>query len=357
MRRLKPRRMINALPNEPRRHRQAVIRWVYIASVVGIAAFLGDLFLGSLFYLRSEGLVLGDQAVIAAEFPVTVRDIRVREGDHVNAGDVAAIVSSQSVAESVARLAADVASRETKLSELRVRRETAEAIIGFAETRHYIAANTRKELETILARGLLPLDKHTAAVETEYRSEQDLNSLKAERRIVDAELKSLSGVLGEADGAIAELRKLYDQGRMRVPMSGIVGRVAANNGSVVRTGDPLFEIYGERRYVLGYLPTGGLYEISPGDQVWIETGLRRTEGIVTRVEPIAAALPHEFQRAFTPVDRQQVLRIEFAAGEDPPPLFTKVKLRSKIDLSQWIASLWPMPGLFVDRLKQVLSWG
>jgi len=39
-------------------------------------------------------------------------------------------------------------------------------------------------------------------------------------------------------------------------------------------------IYGEQRYVLGYVPTGGLHEIKPGDRVTIETGLRTAEGIV-----------------------------------------------------------------------------
>jgi hypothetical protein len=80
MRRLKFRRIPDALPNEPRRRRQAVIRWIYITGVVGLAAVLGDIFFGGLFYLRSEGLVVGDLAIIAAEFPVTIREIRVHQG-------------------------------------------------------------------------------------------------------------------------------------------------------------------------------------------------------------------------------------------------------------------------------------
>jgi multidrug resistance efflux pump len=336
MRRLKFRRIGDSLPNEPRRRRQAVIRWIYISAVVGLAAVLGDLFVGSLFYLRSEGLVVGDLAVIAAEFPVTIRDIRVHQGDRVHAGDIAATVSSQSVTEAIARLTGELASREMRLSELRIRGETVDAIVGFAETRHLIAASARKDLETLMGRGLLPIDKRTAAVETEYRSEQDLSSLKAEKRVIEGEIGSLAEVLGEAKTAIGELRRLYDQGRMRVPIDGIVGRVAAEQGAVVRAGEPLFEIYGEQRYVLGYLPTGGLYEIKPGDRVTIETGLHTAEGIVARVEPIAAALPREFQRAFTPVERQQVIRVEFAEGETPLPLFTKVKLRSGIILPHWI---------------------
>jgi len=340
MRRLKFRRIGDSLPNEPRRRRQAVIRWVYIASVVGLAAVLGDIFVGGLFYLRSEGSVVGELAVIAAEFPVTIRDIRVHQGDRVRAGDIAATVSSQSVTEAIARLTGELASREVRLSELRIRGETVDAIVGFAETRHLIAANARKDLETLMGRGLLPIDKRTAAVETEYRSEQDLSSLRAEKRVIEDEMGSLTGVLGEARTAIGELRRLYDQGRMRVPIDGIVGRVAAEQGAVVRAGEPLFEIYGERRYVLGYLRTGGLYEIKPGDRVTIETGLQTAEGIVARVEPIAAALPREFQRAFTPVEREQVIRIEFAEGETPLPLLTKVKLRSGILLPHWIRWIW-----------------
>jgi len=340
MRRLKFRRIADSLPNEPRRRRQAVIRWIYIAGVVGLAAVLADIFAGSLFYLRSEGLVVGDAAVIAAEFPVTIRDIRVHQGDRVHAGDIAATVSSQSVTEAIARLTGELASREVRLSELRIRGETVDAIVGFAATRHLIAANARKELETLMERGLLSIEKRTAAVETEYRSEQDLSSLKAERRVIEGEMGSLAGVLGEARIAIGELRRLYDQGQMRVPIDGIVGRVAAEQGAVVRAGEPLFEIYGEQRYVLGYLPTGGLHEIKLGDRVTIETGLQTTEGIVARVEPIAAALPREFQGAFTPVERQQVIRIEFAEGETPLPLFTKVKLRSGVLLPHWIRWIW-----------------
>ena len=76
-----------------------------------------------------------------------------------------------------------------------------------------------------------------------------------------------------------------------------------------------------------------------GDEVRIKSGLQTTRGTITRVEPFAAALPREFQRAFTPVERQQVIRIEFAAGESPPPLFTKVLVRPAAILPAWLRKL------------------
>ena len=340
MRRLKVRPTLHALPNEPRSNRLRVIRWVYFSCLFALAAWLGDLFLGSLFYLRSEGLVLGEPAVIAAEFPVTVRDLLVHEGERVKSGSVAVVVTSQTVAESIARLTADLAAREARLSELRIRGEKAEAIIKLAETRQEVTTGARAEMEKLLKSGLLSLDKRTAAVESEFRSLQDLEALKAEKRVVDAEINELQAASLEAQAAVRDLRHLYDDGKMRVPIDGIVSHLRADKGAVVRAGEPLIEIAGEPPFVLAYLPTGGLYDVAIGDHVQIKSGLRSAGGIIVRVEPFAAALPREFQRAFTPVERQQVLRVEFSPGETPPLLFTKVQLRSNDIVPRFISRLW-----------------
>ena len=96
----------------------------------------------------------------------------------------------------------------------------------------------------------------------------------------------------------------------------------------MRAGDPLIELYGTKRFVLGYVPTGTLYSVAVGDPVQIKVGLQTLQGTITRVESVAAALPREFQRSFVPVDTRQLIRVEFAPGKVPPPLFTKVNLRS-----------------------------
>jgi hypothetical protein len=44
-----------------------------------------------------------------------------------------------------------------------------------------------------------------------------------------------------------ETQRLYNQGQMRVPIDGIVGRVDPEQGAVVRAGEPLLETYGEQR--------------------------------------------------------------------------------------------------------------
>jgi multidrug resistance efflux pump len=340
MRLLKRRGDVHALPTQPRVHRLTVIRWLYIAGVLALAVWLVNFFFGGLFYLKSEGLVLSEPGIVAAEFTVTVRDILVRQGESVQKGKVAAIVSSQSVTESIARLTADIAAPETRRGELRIRSSVVNGLFALAQNRQNIASAALKELETLTLHGNLTSNQRTAAVDTEYRSYQDLEALKAEKPVLNDELRTLTAALTQAESAVDDLRKLYDGGQLRVSMDGVITRVVANKGSVTRAGDPIVELYGNQHFVLGYVPTGTLYRVAVGDEVQIKTGLQTLRGTITRVEPVAAALPREFQRSFAPVETQQLIRVEFAPGEAPPPLFTKVNLRSDNIIPRWVYRIW-----------------
>ena len=133
MRYLKRRIPLQGPPNEPRSRRLTVIRWLYLTGILVLAIWLANFFWGDRLFFRSEGLVLGEPAVVAAEFPVTVHDILVREGEIVPKGKIVAVVSSQMVAETIARLSADVALRSIRQGELRIRSEVVDAMIPLAE--------------------------------------------------------------------------------------------------------------------------------------------------------------------------------------------------------------------------------
>jgi multidrug resistance efflux pump len=341
MRKLKARRSSEAFTNEPRVHRQTVIRWVYLAIVAGLALWLIDLFFGGFFYLSSEGMVLGDPAVVATEFPVTVREVRVREGDHVRTGQVVALVSSQAVVESLARFASDQADRTLRLSDLRIRSQSVASIIELAGTRNDITIDARRQLDSLQALGWLPIDKRVAAVESAYRSSGDLAQLQAEQRVLPDEIAILTAAFAQADGAVEELRRLYGDGSLRSPIDGIVGSPPVGKGAVISAGEPLMELYGNDRFVLAYMPTGGVFQVLPGELVTVSTGLQTFNGSVVRVEPIAVNVPREFQRAFTPAERRQLIRVEFDPGEPTPPLFSKVTLRGADRISAWLRTILP----------------
>ena len=329
IRRLRPPSLQGVLPNDVRRRRQSVIRFVYFSSLALLALWLGNLFLGGFVYLHSEGQVMAEPSLVGVEFAATVRSLPVHEGDRVSAGEPVAVLSSQSVSESLARLSAEQADRALRLGNARVRAATIDAVINLAQTRESVASDSRRRLETLLPSGFLANDRHTAALDSEFRSREDLAQLTAERGALAQQEAHLSQAVREADLAIAALRQLYDHGVLRAPVEGIVGRRLAENGSVVGPDKPILEIYGDHRFVLAFLPPGRLFSLNPGDRVTITTGMQGFTGTVTRIDPVARALPPEFQRSFAPVDRQQVIRIAFDAGQTPPPLFTKVSIRSR----------------------------
>src|SRR5487761_400041 len=307
MRRLRPRLVPPVAQDEPRPRRHTVIRWVYLAAVIGLMAWLGNLFLGGYFYLRADGRVLGELAVVAAEFPVTVNGILVHEGERVTAGQVVATVSSQAVAESLARLTGDQADRQIRLADLDIRSQTTDAVIGLAGKRETVAGDTRRELEKLLAQRELPVIAHSAAIDSEFRSKEDLERLKAERSAFAAQIGALQAAVARAQSAIDDLHRDYDDGRLHAPIDGVVGRRIAEQGA-------------------GF---------GVGETVRIAAGLHTFAGTITRVEPVAAALPREFQRAFTPVEHEQVIRVKLATGQQPPPLFTKVQVTAARFLPPW----------------------
>jgi multidrug resistance efflux pump len=341
VRRLKLRRVTAPFTIEPRVHRQTMIRWLYLAVVGGLALWLFNLFFGSFFYLRSEGMVLGEPAVVAAEFPVTVRDIRAHAGDRVSAGQVTAVVSSQAVVETIARMAGDQADRDVRMSDLQVRRQTIDSVIDLAAARKNITSDARGKLESLQAQGWLPIDKRVAAVDSDFRSSEDLAQLNAQQLALTKQISALGAAFAQADHAADDLRHLYGGGELRAPIDGIVGPRLTEKGAVLGAGQPLMDIYGNDRFVLAYVPTGGLFRVLPGDRVRVSTGLLTFGGTIVRVEPIAVALPREFQRSFTPVDRRQLIRVEFAPGQEPPLLFSKVTLTGAEFVPAWLRAIIP----------------
>ena len=135
MRRLRKRIPVDVARRDERHRRQTWTRWVYLAVVFGVFVWLGDLFFGSLIYFRSDGMVLATRATIATEFPARIREINVREGHTVDAGATVVAVTSQQVAESIARLTSEFATQRSRLSELRVRRQVVASIISLAQLR------------------------------------------------------------------------------------------------------------------------------------------------------------------------------------------------------------------------------
>src|SRR5215831_5411285 len=306
--------------------KRMAIKWTYLLALIAFGVWMFDVFLGADIYLRAEGLVLGKPAVVAAEYNVTVRDVLVKEGDRVAEGQVVVQVSSQQIAEVRARLSSEAAARP-RLGDMEIRREVVRATLAAAEHREAVAMESKNRLDESYKKGLLPALTRTAAAEQAYQGQKDAEALRAEKRALTDQMKMLTVATEQADLALSNLLDLYDQGRLHAPIAGTVNSVLANRGAVVRAGDALLELVGDHRFVVAWVPVGRWHKLDVGQPVSIDAGAGAAlPGTIARIGTVASALPREFQKAFTPTERLQLVWIEFKQGVIPPPYFTKVRI-------------------------------
>jgi len=219
--------------------KRMAIKWTYLLALIAFGVWMFDVFFGANIYLRGEGLVLGQPAVLAAEYNVTVRDVWVKEGDRVAAGQVVVQIASQQIAEARARLSSEAAARAARLADMDVRREVVTATLAAAEHREAVALESKNQLDESYKKGLLPALTRTAAAEQAYRGQKDAEALRAEKRALTDQMKMLTVATEQADLALSDLLDLYDQGKLHAPMTGTVSTVLANRGAVVRAGATL----------------------------------------------------------------------------------------------------------------------
>jgi multidrug resistance efflux pump len=307
--------------------RRSLTRLIYFAALIVFAVYLVNTFAGGYIYMRGEGLVVGEPAVVAAEFIATVTDMPVKDGQEVRRGEVVSRISSQYMSETRAKLTSDYAGRTSRLAEVKARREIVDAVLSSAETRERAAANGLAQLDTIQKKGYLPILTHTAATDHAFKGKQEAEALRAEGRALEGQIATMSRASEQADCALKELVALYDDGNLRSTIDGVISKVLVSPGSVVRPGEPMIEIVGKHRFVVAWFPVSRLYRLQVGDAVTVSTGGESLPGKIAKVSVIADALPKEFQKAFAPTERQQLMWIEFGPSVTPPPYFTKVTIR------------------------------
>jgi multidrug resistance efflux pump len=313
--------------------KRAAIRYIYITGLLSLFAWIGSWTTGGWVYIRSEGMVVGDPAAIAPEYTVTVKSILVEEGQSVKRGDILARVSSTRIADVSARLTVSAAALTGKLSENATRVQMLNGLLTSAELRERVATEGAAQLGASAEKGNTPTITRTTAVDQMFRGKQDLAALQAEKQALSEQIAMTIEASRQTDMALLDLQNTFDSGNMRSPMDGVVSAIKVGPGAVVREGEPLIELVGETRYVLAFFPIDRLYSLHVGDKVRVDAGGSLVNGsllgTIAKISSIAGALPREFQKTLAPVERQQLVRINFDQGQQEklPPYFTKVIVR------------------------------
>jgi len=314
MRMIRKRLRPDNVPNERRVARGAVGRVIYLSllAVFGVAVL--DYFFGDIVLLRADGLVLRDENVVATTYIARVDSVMVQQGAAVAQGSPLFKLQSLEILERLADLSIKRADLVAKVTDLKVRSETAERLLPLAERHEQEATRVIRQFDGMTSDGFITSVRWEQALRANYDALRDRATLSAENRVLSEEMKAMQTALTDADTALSDLEMHYADGEVLAPVSGSVGFSVPYVGNVYRPGEPLLSIYSGDAYVLTYLPHRYFFPIYVGMQLRVTDGQHTENGVVAEILSVTAALPKEFQNTFQPSDRNQLAKVKLAPG-------------------------------------------
>ena len=316
MRRFRRAVRFDKLETEPRSSTGRVGRVIYLGLLGVFVCLLSYYFLGGMFVLSADGVVLSERQIVAARYPGMITAVLFHEGDTVTKGESLVQIKSFETVKTLA----DLSLRNSEFSyrdiELRAKAASIEQLLPLANETARQTRRAAVELSKATDKGLVPMRVKGEALNSSLDAAQKVAELSAQLKASRAELVMIAKSQKQATAAIARLDAMYDQGVIRATTSGIVGPRIAAVGQVVSRGDELLETRGGKKFVLAYLPESYLFPVRGGTKVSVRSGNQYAVGVIEKVMQIAGALPEDFQSGIGPRNRSRMSRIVFE--HDPP---------------------------------------
>lgn len=325
MKALRKRPRPDALANEKRRVTNATGRMIYLVLLMGFGLAGANYLAGDFVFFKADGLVVRDKSVVAAIYVARVGEVRAREAQLVEEGDILFQLQSTEMLERLADLSTRRAQLAAKAAEFKVKSETISQLLPLANKIEMETGKTVVKFDKLRLNGLATSAGYDNALKASYDAQLDRVRMATQKRVFENELASLTAAQSDADAAIADLKQHYSGGIVRASTSGVVGTSVPSVGDVFGAGQPIMSIYSGEVYVLAYLPRRYLFPVDVGQQVNVSDGRNDVTGTIAEILPLTGALPMEFQNTFKPRDRNQLAKIRFSS---PPsfPLHEKVTL-------------------------------
>jgi multidrug resistance efflux pump len=281
------------------------------ATLGGVAATAWYAVSGDSVMLSADAIVTRQRVAVAAPWQdARVREIHVRPGDRVEAGQKIAIVESATISRSLAELAAEKARIGGRVAQLEGRKTVITTLLPLAESSAVEAQAFLNKVQNAGANGLAVsktlVDLTAGSVQASERS----LSLKAEQGSLEIEMKANKAALDMVSAAYDDLQQTYGNGILYAPVSGYIGAHVAMAGEVLSGGnDRIANIYTGPSFVLAYIPESYLFDVEEGQKVSVKTRGQTIVGDVEKVLPVTEALPPEFQLPNRARGRGQLVRI------------------------------------------------
>ncbi len=333
------------LRNQVRTGGQSFARRLYLWSIVGLFVLLGWTFTGHWFFLDAEGIVTKERTIIAPDYAARVLSIHVKPGDTIKPGDVIATLQSREIIDSLAELSTRRAAVSSREAQVAGRIETIRKVLPDAVERRRKADETRAKMTALAARNLTTAPRLQDSQKEFYDAQREESSLGTELKALASERANVSASLADMDRAIGQVKDNYNGGRVIAQLEGTIGPKVPHVGQIVKSGDPMVEVYRGEMFVLAYMPIGRLYSVAPQDGVQVSDGQHTYPGRIDRIDNVTDALPGEFQVNFRATDRQQLFRIAF---DGRPPFAIQSKIR--------LSGNWSPQGLMSKSKGAILAF-
>ncbi len=296
--------------------------------------------------VRLNGRIEATLVDLAPKVTGRVVEVRVRQGEHVKAGDVLATLDLGETALIVPRDEAGVASAEARVRDLEAGTRDAEIATGEADVRDRRAAIdlAQKELERqrfLLSRKVgteRDLDRATTDLE---RAQASLSASESRLRLLREgsrkwQIRQAQDEVGRARAQLAQSKNVVTEAELRAPADAIVIHRFIEPGQLVAGGQPgLTLAFTNRLFVRSFIPEQRLGLVKQGQAAEVIVDAFKGRTFKARVAEISS------DAEFTPKaveTRAERINLVYAA---------------KIDLDEgWNAPLVPgQPAEVVIRVK------
>ena len=199
---------------------------------------------------------------LASQMMGNIVEVRAREGDRVQRGQVLAVIDDSQPRASVDRAAAaDTAAQQQLVA---------------AESELALAESTLKRYQNLHERKSV--------------SPQEFDEVKARQQAALANRDMATAGQGQARAALAQTRTSLDYTRIRAPFDGVVTGKKADSGALASPGMPIFTIEDVRRYRLDVtVNESDLRYVRTGQQVLVAIEALDSEALKGRVAQIIPA--------------------------------------------------------------------
>ena len=341
-----------AAADEPK-PRQGGRRKVIILTVLALLALAGGIF-GIRTYLFYQHHATTDDAQIDGNVdPVLprvsgyVKEVRVKENQHVDAGDVLVVidpsdlqakVDQEQAAVSVAQAA--VASARATLAGTRAKITGTQADVTAARTRQEQTAADLARYKALYAKEEVSQQQYDAARAAAdaaraaaEAARATTESSRATAESAAAQVESAERQVAAAQAQVAQHQATLEAARLQLsyatlkaPASGIVSKKNVEVGQLVQVGQPLFAIVqGHDAWVTANFKETQLSRMRPGQKAEIEVDAYPDATFHGRVESLAAATGAKFSLLppdnatgnFTKVVQRVPVKVVFTDPPDP----------------------------------------